>query len=113
MAVFFFITITLNMDAILSIVRENPWTVLFGLATTLYVAKGFLFPNNDNLPPLAPPTAKNRKVVKGDLTPGQLKEYNGTDSSLPILMAVNGRIFDVTPGHHFYGPGLFFFYYQI
>lgn len=40
-----------------------------------------------------------------DLTPQQLAQYNGTDASKPLYVAVKGRIFDVTNGKSFYGPG--------
>lgn len=40
-----------------------------------------------------------------DLTAQQLSQYNGTDASKPIYVAVKGRIFDVTNGKSFYGPG--------
>ncbi|KAK4600559.1 hypothetical protein RGQ29_010274 [Quercus rubra] len=40
-----------------------------------------------------------------DLTPQQLTQYNGTDASKPLYVAVKGRIFDVTNGKSFYGPG--------
>ncbi|XP_073047643.1 probable steroid-binding protein 3 [Primulina eburnea] len=37
--------------------------------------------------------------------PQQLKNYDGTDPSKPIYVAIRGRIFDVTTGKSFYGPG--------
>ncbi|KAM7459603.1 hypothetical protein LguiA_036597 [Lonicera macranthoides] len=40
-----------------------------------------------------------------DLTLHQLKQYDGTDPSKPIYVAIKGRIFDVTTGKSFYGPG--------
>ncbi|KAG8381948.1 hypothetical protein BUALT_Bualt05G0025700 [Buddleja alternifolia] len=40
-----------------------------------------------------------------ELTPQQLKNYDGTDPSKPIYVAIRGRIFDVTTGNSFYGPG--------
>lgn len=40
-----------------------------------------------------------------ELTPQELSQYNGADSSKPLYMAVKGRIFDVTTGKSFYGPG--------
>ncbi|ESW08926.1 hypothetical protein PHAVU_009G086200 [Phaseolus vulgaris] len=40
-----------------------------------------------------------------DLTPHQLSQYNGTDPSKPIYVAVKGRVYDVTTGKSFYGPG--------
>ena len=40
-----------------------------------------------------------------ELTPQQLSQYNGSDPSKPIYVALKGRIFDVTTGKSFYGPG--------
>ncbi|KAJ5099987.1 hypothetical protein N7532_006988 [Penicillium argentinense] len=39
------------------------------------------------------------------LTPSQLSLYNGSDPSLPIYLAVNGSIFDVSANPAMYGPG--------
>lgn len=39
------------------------------------------------------------------LTAEQLAAYDGTNKELPIYVAVNGTIYDVTPGGRFYGPG--------
>ncbi|KAJ9200901.1 hypothetical protein DTO164E3_725 [Paecilomyces variotii] len=39
------------------------------------------------------------------LNPEQLSLYNGTDTSLPIYVAVNGTIFDVSANPVVYGPG--------
>ncbi|RXW24343.1 hypothetical protein EST38_g1541 [Candolleomyces aberdarensis] len=38
-------------------------------------------------------------------TPEQLAEYDGRDSSKPILVAIKGDIFDVTRKGDVYGPG--------
>lgn len=40
-----------------------------------------------------------------EMTAQQLSQYNGTDPSKPIYVAVKGRVFDVTAGKSFYGPG--------
>ena len=40
-----------------------------------------------------------------ELTPQQLNQFDGSDSSKPIYVAIRGRIFDVTTGKSFYGPG--------
>lgn len=40
-----------------------------------------------------------------ELTLDQLKQYDGTNPSNPIYIGVKGRIFDVTTGKSFYGPG--------
>ena len=39
------------------------------------------------------------------LTPVELAKYDGSDPSLPIYLAINGTIFDVSAGAHTYGPG--------
>ncbi|KAG8375400.1 hypothetical protein BUALT_Bualt10G0096200 [Buddleja alternifolia] len=39
-----------------------------------------------------------------ELTPQQLKQYDNTDLSKPIYMAIRGKIYDVTSGKSFYGP---------
>ncbi|KAF5748108.1 steroid-binding protein 3 [Tripterygium wilfordii] len=40
-----------------------------------------------------------------EFTTEQLSQYNGTDPSKPLYVAVKGRVFDVTTGKSFYGPG--------
>lgn len=40
-----------------------------------------------------------------EMTAQQLSQYNGTDPSKPIYVSVKGRVFDVTTGKSFYGPG--------
>ncbi|XP_062023529.1 probable steroid-binding protein 3 [Rosa rugosa] len=40
-----------------------------------------------------------------ELTAEELRQYNGSDPSKPIYVAVKSRIFDVTNGKSFYGPG--------
>ncbi|KAK4014523.1 membrane-associated progesterone receptor component 1 [Daphnia magna] len=52
--------------------------------------------------PEEPPLPKLRKQ---DMTMEQLKQYNGTGPEGRVLVAVNGKVFDVTKGKRFYGPG--------
>ncbi|XP_010670833.2 probable steroid-binding protein 3 [Beta vulgaris subsp. vulgaris] len=40
-----------------------------------------------------------------EFTPQQLKQYDGSDPSKPIYVAIKGRVFDVSTGNNFYGPG--------
>lgn len=44
------------------------------------------------------------KMKKRDFTIAELKPYDGLQNPR-ILMAVNGKVFDVTRGKKFYGPG--------
>lgn len=46
------------------------------------------------------------KLKRRDFILPELKEYDGS-SNPRILMAVNGKVFDVTRGKKFYGPGEF------
>eukprot|EP00878_Enallax_costatus_P002466 GHUV01002646.1.p1 GENE.GHUV01002646.1~~GHUV01002646.1.p1 ORF type:complete len:163 (+),score=13.94 GHUV01002646.1:152-640(+) len=39
------------------------------------------------------------------LTLGQLADYDGRDASKPVYISVRGKIYDVTAGKTFYGPG--------
>ncbi|KAM5449166.1 Dihydrodipicolinate synthase [Microsporum audouinii] len=49
--------------------------------------------------PAAPPPTVFRTFSPTDLLP-----FNGKDGA-PVYLAVRGRVFDVTPGRNFYGPG--------
>lgn len=49
--------------------------------------------------PLPPP------VQLGDISEGELKQYDGSDAKKPLLMAIKGQIYDVTQSRMFYGPG--------
>lgn len=44
-------------------------------------------------------------MAKGDLTVGELKRYDGSNTSLSVLLAAKGVIYDVTRGRDFYGKG--------
>lgn len=45
------------------------------------------------------------KMKKRDFTIQELREFDGTKGDGRILIAINGKVFDVTKGKHFYGPG--------
>jgi len=44
-------------------------------------------------------------MKKRDFTIDQLKEFDGRTKDGRILIAINGKVFDVTRGSRFYGPG--------
>ena len=54
-------------------------------------------PPSLTLPPTAPQL--------GPMTLLELSKYDGRDPLRPLLLAVRGRVFDVTMGRAFYGPG--------
>ncbi|KAK3599988.1 hypothetical protein CHS0354_012642 [Potamilus streckersoni] len=55
--------------------------------------------------PLPPKEPELPKMKRQDMTLEQLREYDGKGKDGRILIAVNGKIFDVTLGKRFYGPG--------
>jgi membrane-associated progesterone receptor component len=44
-------------------------------------------------------------MMATELTAAQLRAYDGTDPSKPIYVSVRGKVYDVTSGRGFYGPG--------
>ncbi|KAJ2891875.1 putative membrane-associated progesterone receptor component 1 protein [Zalerion maritima] len=66
------------------------------LAYTLY---NFMSPPK---PLVLPP--EPAPIVFRTFTPRTLLPYNGT-SGMPVYLAVRGRVFDVSAGRNFYGPG--------
>ena len=51
------------------------------------------------------PVERLEPMKKRDFTLQELKEYDGK-SNQRILVAVNGKVFDVTRGKNYYGPGM-------
>ncbi|XP_050307934.1 membrane-associated progesterone receptor component 1-like [Anthonomus grandis grandis] len=45
------------------------------------------------------------KMKKRDFTILELKQYTGQQEDGRVLIAVNGKVYDVTKGKRFYGPG--------
>ena len=45
--------------------------------------------------------------LRKDFTVEELKKYDGNGPDGRILVAVNCKVFDVTKGKRFYGPGMF------
>ncbi|KAL8898265.1 MAG: hypothetical protein Q9207_006798 [Kuettlingeria erythrocarpa] len=43
-------------------------------------------------------------IVFRTFTPPTLRPYNG-ENNMPVYLAVNGKVFDVSNGRNFYGPG--------
>ncbi|MCJ1480917.1 hypothetical protein MMC06_001072 [Schaereria dolodes] len=58
------------------------------------------------LRPTPPPSLPKvpAPIVFRTFTPSTLKPYNG-EKNMPVYIAVRSRVFDVTSGRNFYGPG--------
>ncbi|KAI1344998.1 membrane-associated progesterone receptor component 1 [Xylariaceae sp. FL0016] len=69
------------------------------LAITLYTTYALFKPSAPATLPREPPA-----VVFKTFTPRTLLPYNGLND-MPIYFAVRGRVFDVSSGRNFYGPG--------
>lgn len=54
--------------------------------------------------PVAIPSTVPPPTVFRVFTPPQLIPFSGNNNK-PVYLAVRGKIFDVTPGRNFYGPG--------
>ncbi|RMD40338.1 hypothetical protein DV735_g4791, partial [Chaetothyriales sp. CBS 134920] len=87
------------------IVRVVLILVCFGLAASYYLTSGKSLLLNYS------PWWMNPRALefwwRGPqyLTLEELALFNGTDPELPIFLAINGTIFDVTEGSRTYGPG--------
>lgn len=58
-----------------------------------------------NSGPTVPVTPPLPKLKKRDMTLTELRQHDGSQPEGRILVAVNSKIFDVTRGKRFYGPG--------
>ena len=58
-------------------------------------------------PPKFTPAAEVKlpEIDPRDFTLAELREFDGSDSSKPLLVALNGNVYDVTPSKSMYGPG--------
>ena len=72
---------------------------LIVLAVALYTIYTMLKPSPPPALPREPPA-----TVFRTFTPRTLLPYNGTND-MPVYLAVRGKVFDVTAGRNFYGPG--------
>ncbi|CAI0401568.1 unnamed protein product [Linum tenue] len=108
------------MDAIHAYTGLSPAAFFTILALSVMVYKTvcgmFVGPEEFNTPPtvngvgvlppsLTDPPPVSDPVQLGDVTEEELRAYNGSDPSKPLLMAIQGQIYDVSRSRMFYGPG--------
>ncbi|MEM7435469.1 MAG: cytochrome b5-like heme/steroid binding domain-containing protein [Myxococcota bacterium] len=53
----------------------------------------------------APEAAPLPKAEARDYALSELTRFDGSDPTRPLLIAIRGRVYDVTRGRDFYGPG--------
>jgi predicted heme/steroid binding protein len=51
------------------------------------------------------PASHPDSIVWKEYTPRTLRPYDGTQDNMPILFAIRGKVYDVSSGRSFYGPG--------
>ena len=94
---------------------------LYGLAIAAVAAGFHFFRTLSAQPPsqrIPPPHLQQQEKQQPDSTTSamaadpnkawtlaELKEYNGTDASKPLLLGCGGKVFDVSSARGFYGPG--------
>ncbi|CAH1390896.1 unnamed protein product [Nezara viridula] len=77
---------------------------LFLLAVIAFIVYK-IYKNQYKQHPHYEPEPELPKMKKRDFTLEELKAYDGNGPDGRILIAVNGKVFDVTKGKRFYGPG--------
>jgi Predicted heme/steroid binding protein len=86
----------------LEIIRSPVNIALVGVITFLVYK---IVKSRQKIPEPIPESPALPKLRK-DFTIEELKQYDGTGPDGRILVAVNGKVFDVTKGKRFYGPGI-------
>ncbi|KAK6460092.1 cytochrome b5-like heme/steroid binding domain-containing protein [Scheffersomyces coipomensis] len=77
-------------------------TTILLVLVVLWLARSLL--SDVSLNPFSTKAKEDDVVIEGKFTPKTLAKYNGTDHP-KIFMAVRRRVFDVSQGGSFYGPG--------
>lgn len=93
-----------NVSFIQSIINEivgSPINLILVAIITFLIYKIFSSRKPSPAPPAEPELPKLRK----DFTVAELKAYDGNQPDGRVLVAVNGKVYDVTKGKRFYGPG--------
>ncbi|KAG9460813.1 hypothetical protein GDO78_019350, partial [Eleutherodactylus coqui] len=90
----------MSEEGILHEIFTSPLNICL-LCLCLYLLYKIL--RGDRPPESEEPEERLPKMKRRDFTLAQLKEYDGTQNPR-ILMAINGKVFDVTRGKKFYGP---------
>lgn len=88
---------------ILSEIFSNPLNLILVGIITFLLYKIFKKSTEEPAPVAVRPSLP--KLKKRDFTVEELLPYDGNGPEGRILVAVNGKVFDVTAGKQYYGPG--------
>lgn len=91
------------LSNIISEIINSPLNIALVCVITILVYK--IFKSRQRVPVEYRAEPELPKMKKRDFTIEELRKYNGTGDDGRILVAVNGKVFDVTKGKKFYGPG--------
>jgi len=86
----------------ISELTSNPLNVVLILAIIILIYKIF---KSDDSQPSEPPPPPLPRMKKKDMTLTELKKYDGSGPDERVCVGVLGKIYDVTKGKRFYGPG--------
>lgn len=92
-----------NTAMLLAFIDFSFETLLWGVLALLvvYLARQIFTPP----PPPPRPRPPKPEIVLREYSKEELSRCTGADPSTPILVAIKGKIYDVTRGRSFYGPG--------
>ena len=93
------------MDSFISTLASywTPSVQIIFLVILVSVVRKFIL-HRTATPTEEPKVERLSPMEKRDFTMQELLQYNGKDDER-VLIAVNGKVFDVTDGKSFYGPG--------
>jgi predicted heme/steroid binding protein len=89
----------------LDILRMILGLLLLSTLLSYFITNTFFWSHTP--PTITSQIARIRRYIRGPiyLTDAELARYDGTDPTLPIYLAINASIYDVSAGRPFYGPG--------
>ncbi|KAI2634155.1 cytochrome b5 [Hypomontagnella submonticulosa] len=89
------------------VLRVISFLVVASCALSYLVSGGETFTWNMKAPPKYMQLDWWKAQFRGPiyLTPSELAQYDGTDETKPIYLAINGTIYDVSSNRRTYGPG--------
>ncbi|KAI0378341.1 cytochrome b5 [Hypomontagnella monticulosa] len=89
------------------VLRVISFLVVASCALSYLVSGGETFTWNMRAPPKYMQLDWWKAQFRGPiyLTPAELAQYDGTDETKPIYLAINGTIYDVSSNRRTYGPG--------